>query len=129
MSLSTLRTALHRRVRRPAGTLALALLLAVVQMTGVPRIELHAHAQGDASHVNHPHGVDHDLGRHDHRPGEHPDGETVWHFHLAAVAAAVIPASAMPETGLPRPRAEPLEYHDSLTLIRRPTEHFRPPIA
>lgn len=129
MTLSAIRTLLQRSLRRPVGALALGLLLAVVQFAGVPRIELHAHTQGDASHVDHVHGVDHDLGRHDHRRGEHPDGEAVWHFHLAAVAAAVIPASAVPEAAMPRPRGEPLEYRESLPLARRPTKVFRPPIA
>lgn len=129
MNLSAIRCALRRRIQRPTGMLAVALLLVVVQLAGIPRIELHAHERGDETHLDHSHTVDHDVMDHDHGPGEHPDGEPVWHFHLAAVAAAVVPAMVNPEAGLPRPAGTNVEYIESFAPNLRPAEFFRPPIA
>jgi hypothetical protein len=139
MGLAKLGKGLRFALRRPAGRMFCALLVLILVFTGIPRIEAHAHAQGEASHapmvhqgfsIDHAHhdGHDHESGHTQHPKGDgSPASERMQHVHLLPHAVALPPSV----TPLPEERSAPppVATRGILRLLSRPDELFRPPIA
>lgn len=122
VTLATLNTRLRHWLKQPAGLFAVASLLVALVWTGVPRVEVHAHDNGNTPHTSH---------AHDHAPdtGEQPAGESVSHAHVSVVPATVAPASVSLSPALLSPVMVAVARPDTIAVSSRPTELFRPPIA
>ena len=137
MTLGRLRKGLRRALRRPPGRWLAGVLLLALAATGFPRLEAHAHAQGEHAHatiihqgpsLDHDHHAGHghaDESHDGHAPATDATGP-VQHVHLMphAVALPADPSLVPVVRAVPKLRAPPL----FIAPTSRPEEVFRPPI-
>lgn len=142
-----MRTGLRHWLRRPAGMLALVLLLLALVAGNTVRAQVHAHAHGEDPHVfhvqdmgYHASGQGHGYDQHDHwlghgSGGDHGNGagkpgeEPPVHIHTASMVATVVPTvTNVPPVVL---TAVPLVAGVPGTVLppSPPSELFRPPIS
>lgn len=138
MTLGRMQAVLQRGLRRPSGRLLTVLLILAVVATGFPRLEAHAHMQGELPHATMVHQgatLDHDHhAGHGHALDEPHDADgagahgtdTVQHLHLLPHAVA-LPASvnAVPVV---RAASASMAPRHPVAPATRPEELFRPPI-
>lgn len=138
MTLGRMQSVLQRSLRRPCGRVLTVLLILAVVATGFPRLEAHAHMQGELPHATMVHqgstfDHDHHAG-HSHALDEPHDAggsgsaphDTVQHLHLLPHVVA-LPASvnAVPVV---RAATASMAPRQLIAPATRPEKLFRPPI-
>lgn len=144
MTLGRMQAVLQRDLRRPSGRLLTVLLILAVVATGFPRLEAHAHMQGELPHATmvhqgatldhdhhagHGHALDepHDADVTGTGTGTHDtDTDTVQHLHLLPHAVALLASvNAVPVV---RAATASMAPRHLVAPATRPEELFRPPI-
>ena len=128
--LCQIRHSLLGWVRRPAGRLGAVLLLLALVTAGIPRGEVHAHAE---SYDAHEHAInlvdDHAGDEHGHTNAAEPDGVDVLHAHDVCVCVSSLPpVPAMLPEGSDFVVARVVHVVALAPLTPRPPP-YRPPIA